>query len=406
MLTTSYKFKNSNGISARAPLIKERNHILFVWSLDGVKCFMLFVIIFCLCSKLKRSDGINKTSIDSFVISSELAVLPEKLCYIWTATRDVKQRKLNYPEKLRYGLNFKLNLKLLHVFLLILLTGDVATNPGPCSSTQNGLKIIYLSAKSLKAFVSSDEGFPCKISKITLLQQLIFGSSYDVVCICETWLNNAVLNGELLPGYNIFRKDRTGKIGGGVLVAIKLELEVLHRPDLERPDCELVVVQIKNQNRKPATLYTFYRPPNSTHNSLNELNDSQSNVEKDCVVVVDDFNLSELKWSEDETTPTNSTGQTGETVYELSNDNFLQQNIMGYTHIGGNKLDLLLSNNPEIIRDVRVLCDEQFPSDHFPIEFFIKQSFKRAYRVRRRIDDFRSGQFEQLRTLRDLQLKW
>ena len=208
MLTTSYKFKNSNGISARAPLIKERNHMLFVWSLDGV----LFVIIFCLCSKLKRSDGINKTAIDSFVISSELAVLPEKLCYIWTATRDVKQRKLNYPEKLRYGLNFKLNLKLLHVFLLILLAGDVATNPGPCSSTQNGLKIIYLSAKSLQAFVSSDEGFPCKISKITLLQQLIFGSSYDVVCICETWLNNAVLNGELLPGYNIFRKDRTGKL--------------------------------------------------------------------------------------------------------------------------------------------------------------------------------------------------
>ena len=185
-----------------------------------------------MCSKLKRSDAINKTSIDSFVISSELAVLPEKLCYIWTATRDVKQRKLNYPEKFRYGLNFKLNLKLLHVFLLILLAGDVATNPGPCSSTQNELKIIYLNARSLKAFVSSDEGSLCKISKMTLLQQLIFGSSYDVECICETWLNNAVLNGELLPGYNIFRKDRTGKIGGGVLVAIKSELEVLHRPDL------------------------------------------------------------------------------------------------------------------------------------------------------------------------------
>ena len=168
---------------------------------------MLFVIIFCLCSKLKRSDGIIKTSIDSFVISSELAVLLEKLCYIWTATRDVKQRKLNYLEKLHYGLNFKLNLKLLHVFLLILPVGNVATNPGRCSSTQNGLKIIYLNARSLKAFVSSDEGSPCKISKITLLQQLIFGSSYDVVCICETWLNNAVLNGKLLPGYNIFCKD-------------------------------------------------------------------------------------------------------------------------------------------------------------------------------------------------------
>ena len=143
-------------------------------------------------------------------------------------------------------------------------------------------------------------------------------------------MNNTILNGELLQGYNIFRKDRTGKIGGGVLVAIKSELEALHHPDLERPDCELVVVQIKNLNSKPVILYTFYRPPNSTHNSLNELNDSlQSNVEKDYVVVVGDFNL-----------PNSSTGQTGEFFRELFNDNFLQQHIVGSTHSGGNKLDL------------------------------------------------------------------
>ena len=85
-----------------------------------------------------------------------------------------------------------------------------------------------------------------------------------------------------------------------------------------------------------------------THNSLNELNDSlQSNVEKDYVVVVGDLNLPELRSSED---------------------------------------------------DVRALSDEQFPSDRYPIEFFIKQTFKRAYRVRSRVYDFRRGQFKQLQT--------
>ena len=94
--------------------------------------------------KIKPSNDIIKTTIDSFFIDSELAFLPEKLCYIWTATRDVKQRKSNYPAKHRYGLNFKANCNLFHVFLLILLAGDFATNPGPCSSfTQSGLKIIY-----------------------------------------------------------------------------------------------------------------------------------------------------------------------------------------------------------------------------------------------------------------------
>jgi hypothetical protein len=71
---------------------------------------------------------------------------------------------------------------------------------------------------------------------------------------------------------------------------------------------------------------------------------------------------------------------------------------MGSTHSGGNKLDLLLSNHSEIIRDIRALPQEQFPSDHIPIEFFVKQTFKRAYRVRRRVYDFRRGQFQQLRT--------
>ena len=239
----------------------------------------------------------------------------------------------------------------------------------------------------------------CKVSKITHLQQLVYGNFYDVVGVCETWLNNTILNGELLQGYNLFRKDRTGKIGGGALVAIKSELEALHRPDLERPDCELVVVQIKSLNSKPVILYTFYRPPNSTHNSLNELNDSlQSNVEKDYVVVVGDFNLSELRWCEDQTTPNSSTGQTGEFFCELFNDNFLQQRIVGSTHSGGNKFDLLLSDHPEVIHDVRALHDEQFPSDDYPIEFFIKQTFKRAYHVRHRVYDFRRGQFQQLQT--------
>ena len=154
-------------------------------------------------------------------------------------------------------------------------------------------------------------------------------------------MNNTILNGELLQGYNIFRKDRTGKIEGGVLVAIKSELEALHRPDLKRPDCELAVVQIKNLICKPVILCTFYRPPNLTHNSLNELNDPlQSNVEIDHVVVVGNFNLPELRWSEDQTTPNSSTGQTGEFFCELFNGNFLQQHTVGSTHSGGNKLDL------------------------------------------------------------------
>jgi hypothetical protein len=81
-------------------------------------------------------------------------------------------------------------------------------------------------------------------------------SSWRRLCcgVCETWLNDSIPDSEILPVYNIFRKDRTNKIGGGVLVGIKSDLEASHRPDLERPNCELVVIQLKQTNSKPVTL--------------------------------------------------------------------------------------------------------------------------------------------------------
>jgi hypothetical protein len=89
---------------------------------------------------------------------------------------------------------------------------------------------------------------------------------------------------------HISQRSNEQDIGGGVLVGIKSDLEASHRPDLERPNCELVVVQLKQTNSKPVTLYTFYRPPNVTPDALHELNDSlQSKSENDDVVVVGDL---------------------------------------------------------------------------------------------------------------------
>ena len=63
-----------------------------------------------------------------------------------------------------------------------------------------------------------------------------------------------MFSSELLTGYSIFRKDRTGQTGGGVLVAVKNEFKVSQRTDLERERKEIVVVD------KPLFLYIFYIP--------------------------------------------------------------------------------------------------------------------------------------------------
>ena len=70
-------------------------------------------------------------------------------------------------------------------------------------------------------------------------------------------------------------------------------------------------------------------------------------------------------------------------------DNFLEQLITGPTHDRGNTLDLLLCNCPEIIHNVIILSPEQsnFPTDHYIIEFQIRQTFRHANPVPRNVYD-------------------
>ncbi|CAB4045826.1 Hypothetical predicted protein [Paramuricea clavata] len=198
----------------------------------------------------------------------------------------------------RYGLQFNITTSnYLHLLLCILLAGDIATNPGPaCNSSSLGLKVLYFDARSLKALVHPTGDNSVKICKISLLQQLTYSGNYDVVCVCETWLNNSILSSEILPNYgSVFRCDRVGRIGGGVLVAVKTGIQVTRRHDLEPENTEIVVIEMLKSNSKPVVLYTFYRPPNSMPDVLQSLNNSlQRNSESSRVVVIGDFTESTI----------------------------------------------------------------------------------------------------------------
>ncbi|CAB4044631.1 Hypothetical predicted protein, partial [Paramuricea clavata] len=140
MLTTVRKFKRRNKIACAniygIDIGNTRN--IFDWIKNGVNCFMLLMTILWLCFKLKPSYITVETTLNGIVIHPELAILPDKLCCVWAATRDLKQRKFNYPLNYQYGINLQIDRKPSHVVLLILLAGVVATNPGPCTfSTSN-----------------------------------------------------------------------------------------------------------------------------------------------------------------------------------------------------------------------------------------------------------------------------
>ena len=388
----------------------------------------ILVVVIWLCTRSKSPIILlnDEAASESVSINSNLTTLPNKLGCICTSTRDNYLRKSSYPCKHRYGLEFDIKHKSLHLILCILLAGDIALNPGPMTTaphllpndahansestrgnitstrndSQHGLDCLYLNSRSLKAFVKTDDNCS-KVCKIDIFQQLVYCGGYDVVCVCETWLNDCVFDSELLPGYSIFRRDSIGKTGGGVLIAVKDTIRAKRRSDLERNNAELVVVELFKANNQPIFLYTFYHPPSSTTDCIQQLNSSLDDIpEASRIILIGDFNLPAIDWSLDHPNPNNNGGLLKDKFCELVGDHFLEQLITGSTHCDGSKLDLLLFNYPEIINNVTLSTSEQFgfPTDHHIIEFEIQQTISRAKPIKRTIFDYKRGNFQDLRT--------
>ena len=309
-------------------------------------------------------------------------------------------RKFNLPKYNRYGTELRTTKFSSHAPICILLSGDIATNPGPNTAPSTVLNVLYLNARSIKVFIPLDDDPSRKICKMSILQELVYDNDYDAVAICETWLNDSVMSAGILTGYNIYRKDRPGRTGGGVLIAVKSDIRSSHRKNLERDNIEFAVFELVKDSTKSVTLYIVYLPE-LRHDELHQLNLSlQGKPESACVVVVGDFNLPTLNWSPDESVLHYTGGSTENSeLCVLMKDNFLQQFIRGPTHIAGNKLDLLLSNSPEIIDNISTftLVESKFPSDHYLVNFSLRLKFRRAVSVKRKSYSYMRAKFEYLR---------
>ena len=87
--------------------------------------------------------------------------------------------------------------------------------------------------------------------------------SFDVVVIVETWLDRNYQDFELkLEGYNIFRKDRCNRRGGGVPIAIRNHISCIHRSDLE-VKLKMIALEIRPNPTICVLFCAFYRPPDA-----------------------------------------------------------------------------------------------------------------------------------------------
>ena len=271
---------------------------------------------------------------------------------------------------------------------------DVSSNEENQTSTANSRnsfpKCLVLNARSLR-------------NKIFDLQALLLVDVFDVVAVTETWLDSNFGDHELLmDDFNIFRKDRHIQRGGGVLLAVRNHLPCTRRFDLE-VEAEMLALEICLTHKIRVVVAVFYRSPNSDADTflfqLRQFLDKYSRTGLLNLIVTGDFNFPNIDWY------TGSSFRSDPSADEFCNilgDFFLIQKNMfatrGLCNTKGNILDLVLTNNEFLVRDVSV-HPNAFDSDHFPLTFTLVAETNRPQNVQRKVYCYKKADFIGLREI-------
>jgi hypothetical protein len=117
---------------------------------------LLLAVTFWLFSRSKPilDSQTSSSTQQNATIFSELASISGRLSYIWISMRDSILRKCSLSSNYRYGLLFQINNNNLHLLLWILLSGDVAINPG----LSNVLRCLSFNAQSIQSNTKLPDG--------------------------------------------------------------------------------------------------------------------------------------------------------------------------------------------------------------------------------------------------------
>ena len=82
--------------------------------------------------------------------------------------------------------------------------------------------------------------------KVDEVQQIAELKSAGVICITESWLSSNIPNSSIsIPGYNVFRKDRTATCGGGVCLYLDQRIPCKHLISCEQDDVEPLWISMR-----------------------------------------------------------------------------------------------------------------------------------------------------------------
>ena len=175
------------------------------------------------------------------------------------------------------------------------------------NTSKSEIKCVCLNARSI-------------INKKTELNIMVDDIKPHIIGITESWANNDITNAELgLEGYVMFRKDRIGRRGGGVLLYIKDTIPAYEVQLQEEADCNEAIWCNLVTGHTAVIIGVVYRCPNITKQNNENIHNAINEVSKGDCIIMGDFNHGNIKWN-----TLQSTGVEDSTFRCLVQDNFLK----------------------------------------------------------------------------------
>ena len=194
------------------------------------------------------------------------------------------------------------------------------------------------------------------VGKKTEILNLVDSTKPDIIVATETWLDSNIKNSEILPeDYEVFRKDMN-RNGGGVLIAVRKELDCYEVPEFQE-DCELVWARIKLRGQRTLYICAFYRPDMSDKTSFPLLTASLrkvATINNAHIVIAGDLNFLSWDWKSIKLKPNGYYPQLHKDLIDTLNDFSLVQVVEEPTR-ERNTLDLVITNYPQQIPRIEIL---------------------------------------------------
>jgi Reverse transcriptase (RNA-dependent DNA polymerase)/Endonuclease-reverse transcriptase len=249
------------------------------------------------------------------------------------------------------------------------VSADAASNFYACSLDTGSLdnvdfnfclSVKYFNARSVR-------------SKLSSVHSILYAGVFNVVCISETWLCDAVTDGLLDPSsdFCIYRRDRrSSHPAGGVAIFVNNSITSsgidLLLDDSNHKSTEIVACSVHCNNMKINIACVYIAPATDVVNLLKVIHCLEYFCSLDGTsIIVGDFNMPKIVWDIG-----CNPGMSKESIFfNFANDNGLSQLVDGPTR-NCNTLDLILVDDPLIISDLGI--DVPFSSsDHDSLNFSV-----------------------------------